>query len=214
MKNKKEDKTVKNKKADAKETKIEELQEQTEQLKQEKDEMFAKFQRVVADYDNYQKRAPKQIADSVRYEKEKVIKSLLPMLDNFEHTLAGGESAESIEDLLKGVRIVYDQACDVLKSHDVETINALGEKFDPSLHQAMMRKQDAEYEDNIVIEEFQKGYKLGGRVIRPSKVIVNKLPEEEEEKPQEQQPEEQQQEEEKQQESQQPETDEQVESED
>ncbi len=221
MKNKKEDKTEKNKKADAKETKIEELQEQTEQLKQEKDEMFAKFQRVVADYDNYQKRAPKQIADSVRYEKEKIIKSLLPMLDNFEHTLAGAESAESIEDLLKGVRIVYDQACDVLKSHDVETINALGEKFDPSLHQAMMRKQDAEYEDNIVIEEFQKGYKLGGRVIRPSKVIVNKLPEEEEEKPQEeQQPEEQQQEEEKQQESQQPEeqqqpeTDEQVESED
>jgi len=205
MKNKKEDKTVKNKKADAKETKIEELQEQTEQLKQEKDEMFAKLQRVVADYDNYQKRAPKQIADSVRYEKEKVIKSLLPMLDNFEHTLAGGESAESIEVLLEGVRIIYDQACNVLKSHNVEIISSLGEKFDPSLHQAMMRKQDAEYEDNVVIEEFQKGYKLGDRVIRPSKVIVNKLPEDgEEEKQQEsQQPQEQQQE-----------TDEQVESED
>ena len=206
MKNKKEDKTVKSKKADAEEAKVQELQEQIEQLRQEKDETFAKLQRVVADYDNYQKRAPKQIADSVRYEKEKIIKSILPMLDNFEHTVAGAKTVESVDDMLKGVRIVYDQACDVLKSHGVEQIKALGEKFDPNLHQAMMRKQDAEYEDNIVIEEFQKGYKLGDRIIRPSQVIVNKLPEEE--KPQEEP------QEEELQESQQPLADEDVESKD
>ena len=202
MKNKKEDKKVKSKKANAEEAKVQELQEQIEQLTQEKNETFAKLQRVVADFDNYQKRAPKQIADSVRYEKEKIIKSLLPMLDNFEHALAGAEKVESVDDLLKGVKIVYDQAYDVLKSHDVEQIDALGEKFDPNLHQAMMRREDAEHDDNIVIEEFQKGYKLGDRIIRPSQVIVNKLPEEE--KPQE----------ESQEEQQQPEADEQVESKD
>ena len=189
MKNKKEDKAEKHKKADHEEANTEELQAQIEQLQQEKDEIFSRFQRVAADYDNYQKRVPKQIADSVRYEKEKMIKLLLPMLDNFEHTFAGAESAESVDVLLKGIRIVYDQTCEILKSYDVEKIEALGEKFDPSLHEAMMRKQDAEYEDNVVLEEFQKGYKLGDRVIRPSRVIVNKLPGEEklqEDEPQQQ----------------------------
>jgi len=179
MKNKKEEKTEKHKKADPEEVNTEELQAQIEQLQQEKDEIFAKLQRAAADYDNYQKRVPKQIADSVRYEKEKMIKSLLPMLDNFEHTLAGAESAESVEVLLKGIRIVYDQACEILKSYDVEKIDALGEKFDPALHQAMMRREDAESEPNIVVEEFQRGYKIGDRVIRPSRVVVSKLPEEE-----------------------------------
>ena len=194
MKNKKEEKTEKHKKADPEEVNTEELQAQIEQLRQEKDEMFSKFQRVAADYDNYQKRVPKQIADSVRYEKEKIIKSILPMLDSFEHTLAGAESAENFEVLLKGIRIVYNQACEILKSYDVEKIDALGEKFDPSLHQAMIRKQDAEYEDDVVIEEFQKGYKLGDRVIRPSRVIVNKLPGEEklqEDEPQQDEPQQQ-----------------------
>ena len=64
---------------------------------------------------------------------------------------------------------------DVLKSHKVEQIEAKGEKFDPAVHQAMTQRTEADAEDNIVLEEFQKGYKLNDRVIRPSKVIVNKL---------------------------------------
>ena len=65
---------------------------------------------------------------------------------------------------------------DILKSHDVEQIKALGENFDPALHQAMMQRYEADKEENIVLEEFQRGYTLNGRVIRPSKVIVNKQP--------------------------------------
>jgi len=174
MKNKKEDKTEKHEKKDAEDVNVSELQDQIGKLKQEKDEMFSQLQRVVADFDNYQKRAPKQIADSVRYEKEKMIKMLLPILDNFEHTISSAELADCIEIVLKGVKIVYDQVHGVLKSYGVEIINGLGEKFDPSLHEAMMRKDDAGYEDNVVIEEFQKGYKLGDHVLRPSRVIVNK----------------------------------------
>ena len=64
---------------------------------------------------------------------------------------------------------------DILKSHGAEQIKALGEAFDPVLHQAMMQKAESNRKENIVLEEFQKGYKLNGRVIRPSKVIVNKL---------------------------------------
>ena len=73
------------------------------------------------------------------------------------------------------MRIIYDQMLDILKSHGVEQMKTLGETFDPSSHSAMMRKSESEKEDNIVLEEFQKGYKLNGRVIRPSKVVVNKL---------------------------------------
>ena len=139
--------------------------------------LFAQYQRVSADYANFQKRVPKQIADTICYEKEKIIKTLLPALDNFEHTLQNTDSVENADVFVKGVRIIYDQMLDILKSHGVEQIKAPGEIFDPALHEAMMQKTEPEKEDNIVLEEFQKGYKLNGRVIRPSKVIVNKLTE-------------------------------------
>jgi molecular chaperone GrpE len=132
------------------------------------------YQRASADYANFQKRAPKQIADDVTYQKERIIKTLLPVLDNFEHTLQNAPSAENVEVLIKGIRIIYDQLLDILKSHGVEQITSLGEKFDPALHQAMMQKSEPDKQENIVLEEFQKGYKLNNRVIRPSKVIVSK----------------------------------------
>jgi molecular chaperone GrpE len=150
--------------------------ETIESLRAEKDELFAKLQRVSADYANYQKRVPKQITDTIGYEKERIIKSLLPALDNFEHTLQNAHSAENVDVLLKGIRIIYDQMLDILKSHNVEQIEALGVKFDPAMHQAMTQQSNPEKEENTVLEEFQKGYKLNGRVIRPSKVTVNKLP--------------------------------------
>jgi len=83
--------------------------------------------------------------------------------------------AEDIDVLVKGIQIIYDQMLGILKSHGVEQIKALGEAFDPALHEAMTQRAEPDQEENIVLEEFQKGYKLNGRVIRPSKVIVNKL---------------------------------------
>jgi len=136
---------------------------------------IGQYQRVSADYANFQKRVPKQIADTICYEKERIIKTLLPALDNFEHTLQNADSADNSDVFVKGIRIIYDQMLDIIKSHGVEQIEAPGEKFDPALHEAMMQKTEPEKEDNTVLEEFQKGYKLNGRVIRPSKVIVNKL---------------------------------------
>ena len=158
-----------------KQSDIEELQSTIETLQQEKDELFGKLQRVSADYANYQKRAPKQIADTIAYEKEILIKSLLPALDNLDHTIQNFKSAENTEVLLKGIHIIYDQLLDILKSHGVEQMKTLGETFNPALHEAMMRKTEPEKQDNIVLEEFQKGYMLNGRAIRPSKVVVNKL---------------------------------------
>ncbi len=165
------------------ESELEEINKKLEELQEERDEIFSKLQRVSADYANFQKRAPKQIADSVAYEKEKIIKSLLPILDNFEHTLQNAKEAKDVESVVKGVQIVYDQMIGVLKAHEVEKIDAEGQQFDPSLHQAMMQKSEPGVDDNKVVEVFQTGYKLNNRVIRPSKVVVNKaavLKEEEE----------------------------------
>ncbi len=158
------------------ESKLEDQHDTIESLQKEKDELFAKLQRVSADYANFQKRVPKQISDTIGYEKERIIKTLLPALDNFEHTLQSAHSAENVDVLVKGIRIIYDQLLDILKSHNVEQIEALGEIFDPAMHQAMTQQSDPDKEENIVLEEFQKGYRLNGRVIRPSRVIVNKLP--------------------------------------
>ena len=183
-KEQKSKKQVKPKKEDLKD-----LRKLFDELQKEKDQLFEKLQRLSADYANYQKRAPKQIADNVSYEKEKIIKSLLPAMDNFEHTLQNAKSADDIEVVTKGIQIIYDQMLDILKSHDVEQIKVIGEKFDPALHQAMMQRAEDDRQEDDILEEFQKGYKLNGRVIRPTKVIVNKLPQPQEEKPQSEQPE-------------------------
>ncbi len=175
----------------AKKSELEELRQQIEDLQKEKDELFGKLQRVSADYANFQKRAPKQIADTIVYEKEKIIKTLLPALDNFEHTLQNAHSSGNADVLVKGIQIIYDQMLDILKTHGIEQIEALDEKFDPALHEAVMQKAEPDRKENVVLEEFQKGYKLNGRVIRPSKVIVNK-PSSEQEVSQEEQAEQEQ----------------------
>jgi molecular chaperone GrpE len=177
MKQKRKEKTKTEDSQKETKSELEELRRTIESLQKEKDELFGKLQRVSADYANFQKRAPKQIADTICYEKERIIKTLLPVLDNFEHTLQNADSAENSDVFVKGIQIIYDQMLDILKSHGVEQIKAPGENFDPALHEAMMQKTEPEEQDNIVLEEFQKGYKLNGRVIRPSKVIVNKLTE-------------------------------------
>ena len=178
MKKKKSEITRKQKQPKAKKDELEEHCNKIDNLQKEKDELFAKLQRVSADYDNLQKRTAKQIVDTIGYEKEKIIKTILPAMDNFEHTLQNAGSADTVDVLIKGIQIIYDQMLDILKLHNVEQIKALGEPFDPALHEAMMQKAEPEHKENIVLEEFQKGYKLNGRVIRPSKVIVNKLTQE------------------------------------
>jgi molecular chaperone GrpE len=147
---------------------------QLEKLQAEKDEMFNRLQRVSAEFANYQKRSVKQISESIAYEKEHIIKSLLPILDNFEHTFTHLEKANDAAELTKGVRMIYDQLVSILKTHGIEQIKAVGEKFDPSVHQALTQRSEPDKEDMVVLEEYRKGYKLAEKVLRPAIVIVNK----------------------------------------
>ncbi len=166
------------KNANGKSKEVVKLEKKIEDLTQEKAETFAQMQRISADYANFQKRSPKQIADSVAYEKMAIIRSLLPSIDNFEHALNGAKTADSLDSVIEGIQLVFDHMIDALKVQGVERISSLGEQFDPSMHEAMMRRYEEGKPENEVIEEFQSGYKVGDRVIRPCKVIVNKLPEE------------------------------------
>jgi molecular chaperone GrpE len=166
--------------AEAGRSELQELRGAVEALEKEKDELFGKLQRVSADYANFQKRVPRQIADMVCYERERMVKTLLPALDNFELTLRNAGSAENVDVLIEGIRIIYGQLLDILKSHNLEQIEALGQEFDPAVHEAMTQQANPEKEEGVVLEEFQKGYRLNGRVIRPSRVIINKLPAQEE----------------------------------
>jgi molecular chaperone GrpE len=175
MKRKGKEKPEEESKAEPVTQQQQELGAQLQELQAEKDETLGKLQRVSADYANFQKRVARQTADTIAYEKELIIKTLLPALDNFEHTLANAQPSDNADAFVKGVRIIYDQMLDIFKSHGVEQIKALGEKFDPAQHEAMMQRAEPETADDVVLEEFQRGYRLNGRVIRPSKVIVNKL---------------------------------------
>jgi molecular chaperone GrpE len=157
-----------------KKEKIHRLHQQIDKLQAEKDELFARLQRLSADYQNHQKRSVKQIAESVAYEKEVIIKSLLPVLDNFDHTLSNAENIKDAADILKGVRIIYEQFLSILKTHGIEQIITVGAKFDPACHNAVTQKTEPDKEDAVILEELRKGYKLADRVLRPAFVIVNK----------------------------------------
>lgn len=160
------------------EKKLDEMTKQLETLAAEKQETFEQLQRVSADYANFQKRAPRQVADSVAYEKKAIIRSLLPSVDNFEHALSHASTArgeEALDNIVKGIQLVFDHMLDALKSHGVQRIDAIGKPFDPNQHEAMMRRSEPDKEDNTVLEVYQAGYMMGEQVLRPSKVIVNKI---------------------------------------
>ena len=162
------------------EKQIHELEQQIEQITAEKQELLDKLQRLSADYTNYQKRVPKQVADSVAYEKRNLVRSLLPSLDNFDHAFSGFSAAqndETAQNIIKGVRLIFDHMLDALKTIGIEKVSSVGQVFDPSRHEAMMHRAELDKDNGVVLEEYLPCYLLGGDVLRPAKVIVNKLPE-------------------------------------
>jgi molecular chaperone GrpE len=172
---KEEEEPKENESAEACDPELEKLRQELESVRKEKEEQLSRLQRVYADFANFQKRVPKNIADTVAYERERFIRSFLPVLDNFDRTLQEARSAPSLDAVIKGVEIIRDQMLNILKSYGVEQVETLNEKFDPERHEAVVRKSEPDKEADIVLEEFQKGYMLHGRIIRPSRVAINKI---------------------------------------
>jgi molecular chaperone GrpE len=147
---------------------VEEIDE-TEALRAENEELIDTLQRVKAEFDNYRKRAARDQASLVARAHERLVKELLPVLDDLERALGAAEQHEeaTLED---GVRLVHRSLADALSREGLAEIETDG-KFDPHVHEALLT-QPSEAEEGSVIEVLQRGYKLGDRVLRPARVVV------------------------------------------
>jgi molecular chaperone GrpE len=132
-----------------------------------------RYLRLQADFDNFRRRTRLDIEAGEKYKAQKLVTELLPTLDNFERALQIEADNDQTRSLLQGMAMVYRSLVDALKKEGVEPIEAVGKEFDPNFHQAVMQGEDENFGSNIVSAEFQKGYMLKDRVIRPSMVKVN-----------------------------------------
>lgn len=149
---------------------IEALKGQVEKLTGDLQEKKDRLLRLQADFDNFRRRSAKEREEISAVVTQNFCKDMLPLLDNFERAMAA--ETKDVEAFQKGVEMIFTQFQEVLKKNGLEQIEAVGQKFDPNFHQAVMRVEDPEREDDTVAQELQKGYMVKGRVIRPSMVQV------------------------------------------
>jgi|SRR5450432_194662 len=148
------------------------------QLQAERNELFERLARVTAEFQNSRKRLEADLESRVQYANANLIKSLIPVIDNFERALAVDLTKTDAAGILKGLQLVHDQWMTVLKSQLVQEISPqAGDPFDPVQHQAVMQQPDENYENQgpTVVQLLQKGYSLNDRVLRPAQVAVNKV---------------------------------------
>lgn len=156
---------------DAAETAEETLPEPSEAdlLRGELAEMKENYLRQVAEFDNYRKRIAKEKEDTYSFALVKCVTEFLPVMDNFERALACETEDQNYK---KGVEMIYHQLGEMLKKLGVTEIEAQGKPFDPNLHNAVSQKEDDSLGENIVCDVFQKGYMVGGKVVRHAMVVV------------------------------------------
>ena len=150
-----------------------ELENELKQVQAEKDELNNRLVRLQADFDNFKKRAKKEKETDLKYKSQDLASEIIPVLDNFERALQTGADLENAASFVEGVEMVYNQLQQALEKAGVTEIEAEGQPFDPTVHQAVMQVQEDGYDSNQIIEVLQKGYQLKDRVIRPSMVKVN-----------------------------------------
>jgi molecular chaperone GrpE len=146
------------------------LEERVALLESERDEAVDHLKRVAADFDNYRKRAARDQESLVARAHERLVKELLPVLDNLERALEAAEQHEEAK-LADGVTLVARELRSALEREGLREIEADG-KFDPHVHEALLT-QPSEAEEGSVIEVLQKGYRLGDRVLRPARVVIS-----------------------------------------
>ncbi len=161
------------------ESKKEKPKKETKQdSKDEIAELTETLQRIQAEFENYKKRIDREKAEFVKYSKHELILKLLPILDSFE--LAIKNSKDKSANISKGVELIFSQLYSVLESEGMRRIDCIGKKFDPFKHEVLLQ-EESDKEEDIVLEELQKGYMLNDKVLRHSKVKVSKKREEENE---------------------------------
>lgn len=146
-----------------------------EDLRRERDALQDRMLRGAAEFDNYRKRMDRERRELSEYAAAGIIAEFLPILDNFERALQAPPGAE-VESLRKGVELIHKQMVELLRKRGVTPIEALGADFDPNVHEAVIHEASDAHREGEVMEELQRGYKLGERLLRPAMVKVAKHP--------------------------------------
>lgn len=146
-------------------------------VEQERDELQDRLLRTMAEFDNYRKRVAREKEDLIKYGTEKLALELLGVVDNFERALQQAGSGDDSHPLVEGVAMILKQLQGVMETFNIKGFDSVGEQFDPTRHEAMAQQEHDEYPDNQVIEEYQKGYTINDRLLRPARVIVSRVPE-------------------------------------
>jgi molecular chaperone GrpE len=166
--------------AEAEETPVAEIVEEEEgpseleQAQQEAKDLRDEMLRMRAETDNLRKRLQKEKLDSVQFANERLIKQLIPIFENLDRALKAPDT--NVDSLKEGVRLTSEQALALFKKENVEPIPAVGEPFDPSIHEVLSQMESNDHDENTVIEEYSKGYRMNGRVLLPSRVVTSKKP--------------------------------------
>ena len=143
-------------------------------LTEERDDLQDQLLRARAEFENYRKRMAREAERVRKTASESLLRDLLPVADNLERALSHAE--ETAEGFSEGVQMVLKQFSNILAGHGVEPIPALGEVFDPNVHEALSRQPSDEHAENTIVEEFQRGYRLNSYILRASQVVVSSGP--------------------------------------
>lgn len=149
------------------------LQEKIEKLEEEVKASEDKYLRLYAEFENFKRRKNQEIETNNTYKSQKVITEILPSLDNLERALQVDSDNEEVKALRKGVEMVYEGILNALKTEGVEVVETENVQFDPNIHHAVMQGEESDKQSGVILDTFQKGYKLKDRVIRPAMVKVN-----------------------------------------
>jgi len=157
--------------------KIEELTVKLQEAEKKAAENYDKYLRSVAEFDNYRKRSVREKADAINYGNEKLLQDVLPLLDGIDRALEQADKVGDFAAFKTGLRLLREQFAGCLKKHGVESIDTLRQDFDPNLHEALLQVDSPDHGHNKVVSEFEKGFLLNGRLLRPAKVSVCRRPE-------------------------------------
>ncbi len=148
------------------------LLQASDKLQQDFDNLNNQYLRLAADFDNYRKRQAQERETLIKYGAEDAMKKLIEVLDNFDRAKQSIDNTDDVNQVKESFYVLYNQMFDNLSKLGLEVIEAQGKEFDPNLHEAVMQTPTNDHEENHVIMELQKGYKLGDKVLRPALVNV------------------------------------------
>lgn len=149
-------------------------EKEIEKLKKELEELKDKYLRKAAEFENFRKRKEREMEEFWKAANADLIRKLLPILDDMERSIESAKKDKNFDALVEGIELVYKSFLKVLESEGVTQIDACGQEFDPEIHEALMQVEKEDVQPNTVVEQHQKGYRLGDKVLRPAKVIVSK----------------------------------------